>query len=121
MTVNPSTVQLQNKNIGKLKNDVVVTISGLSGYCVGLTLQYDTGAPNNQWVRNFGPRRRTRSRSRATRSGTELWTTGTHVALRQERKQHAAQAGQPGGDELMRTHIQSSSTAIAARSCRSRS
>ena len=79
MTVSPNTVQLQNKNIAKLKNDVLVTISGLSGYCVGLTLQYDTGAPNNQWVRNFGTSAPYTITLKGHPQGTELWATGTHV------------------------------------------
>jgi len=79
MTVTPSTVQLQNKNIAKLKNDVAVTISGLSGYCIGLTMQYDTGAPNNQWVRNFGTTAPYTIKLEGQPQGTELWATGTHV------------------------------------------
>ena len=79
MTVSPNPVQLQNKTMEKLKNDVTVTISGLSGYCVGLTLQYDTGAPNNQWVRNFGSAAPYTINLEGHPQGTELWVTGTHV------------------------------------------
>ena len=79
MTVSPGTVQLQNKNTAKLKNDVTVTISGISGYCVGLTLQYDTGAPNNQWVRNFPTSAPYTVTLEGQPHGTELWSTGTKV------------------------------------------
>jgi hypothetical protein len=70
---------LQNNNIAKLKTDVIVTISGISGYCVGLTLQYDTGAPNNQWVRNFPTTSPYTIKLEGQPAGTELWATGTHV------------------------------------------
>jgi hypothetical protein len=70
---------LQNKNVAKLKNDVTVTISGLSGYCVGLTLQYDTGAPNNQWVQSFTTSTPYTVTLKGHPSGTELWATGAHV------------------------------------------
>jgi hypothetical protein len=77
--VSPSTVQLQNKNIAKLKTDVTVTISGLSGYCVGLTLQYDTGAPNNQWVQSFSTTSPYTVTLKGQPQGTELWATGSHL------------------------------------------
>jgi hypothetical protein len=79
MTVDASPVQLKSSSPSKLKKDVVVTISGLSGYCVGLTLQYDTGAPNNQWVRNFGTSAPYTITLEGHPHGTELWVTGTHV------------------------------------------
>jgi hypothetical protein len=79
MSVTPSTVQLQNNTIAKLKNDVIVTIGGLSGYCVGITLQYDTGAPNNQWVRSFPTSAPYTITLEGQPHGTELWSTGTKV------------------------------------------
>jgi hypothetical protein len=79
MSVNPSAVELQNKNIAKLNKDVTVTIGGLSGYCVGITLQYDTGAPNNQWVRSFPTSAPYTITLEGQPHGTELWSTGTKV------------------------------------------
>jgi hypothetical protein len=79
MSVNPSAVELQNKNIAKLNKDVTVTIDGLSGYCVGITLQYDTGAPNNQWVRSFPTSAPYTITLEGQPHGTELWSTGTKV------------------------------------------
>ena len=72
-------MQLKTTSPAKLKSDVTVTISGLSGYCVGLTLQYDTGAPNNQWVRNFGTSAPYTITLEGHPKGTELWVAGTHV------------------------------------------
>lgn len=79
MTVSPNPVQLQNSGTAKLKKDVTVTIDGLAGYCVGLTLQYDTGAPNNQWVRNFPIAPPYTIVLEGHPQGTELWVPGAHV------------------------------------------
>jgi hypothetical protein len=79
MTVSPNPVQLQNNGTSKLKKDVTVTISGLSGYCVGLYLKYDTGAPNNQWIRGFPTSAPYTLELEGHPHGTELWVTGPHV------------------------------------------
>src|SRR5690606_14644435 len=54
VTASPSSANLQNKNSGKLSEDVYVLATVTGGYCVGLTLQYDSGAPNGQYVQSLG-------------------------------------------------------------------
>jgi prepilin-type N-terminal cleavage/methylation domain-containing protein len=77
ISVSPGVVNLQAKNTGKLKKDVEVTLSGVSGYCVGLTLQYVTGAPNGQYVQSFGDTAPYTVTLLGHPHGTELWSTGT--------------------------------------------
>jgi len=78
MTVSPSTVALWSKGTGKLKKNVSVSITVSSGYCVGLTLQYDTGAPNGQFIQNFGNAAPYDVTLYGHPQGTELWATGPH-------------------------------------------
>jgi hypothetical protein len=56
-----------------------VTITIVSGYCVGLSLRYDTGAPNSQYVRTFGTSGTVRSVTLPKHPSPELWTVGTHA------------------------------------------
>ena len=77
--VTPNVVALHTNGTGKLKKDVIVTISGLSGYCVGLTLQYVTGAPNGQYVQSFGTSAPYTVSLIGHPQGTELWTAGAKV------------------------------------------
>lgn len=77
--IEDSPVRLSANGSGKLKKDVVVTAVVQSGYCVGLTLQYDTGAPNGQYVQNLGDAAPYQVRLLAHPQGTELWSTGTKV------------------------------------------
>jgi prepilin-type N-terminal cleavage/methylation domain-containing protein len=77
VTATPGSVVLQNKNVGKLKTDVRVVATITGGYCIGLTLQYDTGAPNGQYVQNFGDAAPYDVVLLGHPHGTELWATGT--------------------------------------------
>jgi prepilin-type N-terminal cleavage/methylation domain-containing protein len=79
MTLSKNPVRLQNSNPGKLKDDVVVTITLGGGYCVGLTLQYDTGAPNGYYIQNFGDAPPFAVTLRGHPQGNELWSAGDHV------------------------------------------
>ena len=56
---------------------MTITITIVSGYCVGLALHYDTGAPNGQYVRNFSNTGTTRSITLPNHPSPELWSTGT--------------------------------------------
>ncbi len=78
MTVSPSTVTLSSNGTGKLKKNVSVGITVSSGYCVGLTLQYDTGAPNGQYIQNFGNAAPYGVTLYGHPQGTELWAAGPH-------------------------------------------
>lgn len=78
MSVSPSTVALTAKGTGKLKRNVRVSISIGSGYCVGLTLQYETGAPNGQYIQNFGTSPPYVVTLVGQPQGTELWAVGRH-------------------------------------------
>ncbi len=49
------------------------------GYCVGLTLQYDTGAPNGQYVLNLGDAPPYDQTLYGHPHGSELWSVGVHV------------------------------------------
>ena len=77
--IEDSPVQLSSNGSGKLKKDVKVTAIVQSGYCVGLTLQYDTGAPNGQYVQNLGDAAPYQVTLLGHPHGTELWSTGTKV------------------------------------------
>lgn len=79
VSVTPSSVRLQNKNVGKLKTDVSVVATVSGGYCIGLTLQYDTGAPNGQHVQNLGDAAPYDVTLLGQPHGTELWSTGTKL------------------------------------------
>lgn len=79
MSISPSsTVDLTGKGTGKLKHNVKITITLGSGYCVGLTLQYETGAPNGQYIQNFGDKAPYSVTLVGNPSGTELWAPGVH-------------------------------------------
>ncbi|MGH9133461.1 MAG: prepilin-type N-terminal cleavage/methylation domain-containing protein [Ilumatobacteraceae bacterium] len=78
MTLSHNPVKLQNSNPGKLKEDVDVTITLDGGYCVGLTLQYDTGAPNGDYIQNFGDVPPYEVVLRGHPQGSELWAAGAH-------------------------------------------
>ena len=71
-----TTVQLKKNNPDALTDPVNVTIT-LSGSCVGLALHYDTGAPNGQYVRNFGNTGSTRTVTLPNHPSPELWSAGT--------------------------------------------
>jgi prepilin-type N-terminal cleavage/methylation domain-containing protein len=79
ISVSPSTVGLKFNDPSKLKEDVEVEITLGGGYCVGLTLQYDTGAPNGQYVQNFGNTPPYVVILKGHPQGTELWSAGTHA------------------------------------------
>ena len=72
-----STVKLEKNNPDAISDPVDVTITIVSGYCVGLALHYDTGAPNGQYVRNFGDFGTTRSVTLPKHPSPELWSSGT--------------------------------------------
>lgn len=72
-----SSVALKKNNPDAISKDVEVSITILSGYCVGLSLNYDTGAPNGQYVRNFGSSGTTRSVTLQGHPSPELWSAGT--------------------------------------------
>jgi prepilin-type N-terminal cleavage/methylation domain-containing protein len=71
------TVQLKKNDPDALRNEVTMTITIVSGYCVGLALHYDTGAPNGQYVRSFSDAGTTRSITLPNHPSPELWSTGT--------------------------------------------
>jgi hypothetical protein len=71
-----TTVKLKKNNPDALTDSVVVTITPI-GSCVGLALHYDTGAPNGQYVRNFGNSGPTRSVTLPNHPSPELWSAGT--------------------------------------------
>jgi hypothetical protein len=73
-----TSVALKTVAPSRLSKDVIVAVSVASGYCVGLTLQYDSGGPNGQYIRNLGdaaPYTVTLEKP----PGTELWSLGPHV------------------------------------------
>ena len=70
-------MKLKHNNPDALTNTVTVTITIVGGYCVGLALHYDTGAPNGQYVRNFGDIGTTRTMTLPNHPSPELWSTGT--------------------------------------------
>jgi hypothetical protein len=72
-----STVALKKNDPDALTKSVDVTITIVSGYCVGLALHYDTGAPNGQYVRNFGTSGTTRTVTLPNHPSPELWSAGT--------------------------------------------
>jgi hypothetical protein len=74
-----SSVKLKKNNPDALEDTVDVTITIVSGYCVGLALHYDTGAPNGQYVRNFGDGGTTRSVTLPKHPSPELWSAGTKI------------------------------------------
>jgi prepilin-type N-terminal cleavage/methylation domain-containing protein len=75
----PNPVRLKSNPPSKLREDVTVTVTVTGGYCVGLTLQYDTGGPNGQYVQNLGPIAPYQVVLKGHPQGTELWTVGPHV------------------------------------------
>lgn len=80
VSVDPGTVKLKsNSSPSKLKDDVDVLVTVSGGYCVGLTLQYDTGAPSSQYVQNLGDVAPYDVTLLGHPHGTELWVTGTHT------------------------------------------
>lgn len=74
--VENSPVRLSANGTGKLKTDVVVTVVVESGYCVGLTLEYETNGPNAEHSQNLGDAAPYQVRLLSHPQGTELWTTG---------------------------------------------
>ena len=80
ISVNPGSVKQKfNSSPSKLGDDVDVLVTVSSGYCVGLTLQYDTGAPNSQYVQNLGNAAPYDITLYGHPHGTELWALGTHT------------------------------------------
>ena len=79
VTATPNPVQLKFNPPSKLKNDVTVTATVTGGYCIGLTLQYDTGGPNGQYIQNLGSSAPYQVVLKGHPQGTELWTVGPHV------------------------------------------
>ena len=71
-----TSVRLKKNNPDALTNTVDVTITLLSGSCVGLALHYDTGAPGGQYVRNFGNSGTTRTVTLPSHPSSELWSVG---------------------------------------------
>ncbi len=78
MELSDDSVPLKKTPIGKLAKDVVVTITIASGYCVGLTLQYETDGSNEEYVQNFGQSAPYTVTLEGHPKGTELWGLGTH-------------------------------------------
>lgn len=72
-----SSVALKKNNPDSIARDVDVTITIVGGYCVGLALHYDTGAPNGQYVRNFGDIGTTRTVTLPGHPSPELWSAGS--------------------------------------------
>jgi Tfp pilus assembly protein PilV len=77
MTVSPASMALKGNDPSALDADVTVEITIDSGYCVGLTLQYDTQGPGSQYVQNFGSTALFIITLRGT--GAEKWSLGSHV------------------------------------------
>jgi hypothetical protein len=77
MTVSPSTMALKGNDPSALDADVTVEITIASGYCVGLTLQYDSRGPGSQYVQNFGATAPFIITLDST--GSEKWSLGSHV------------------------------------------
>jgi hypothetical protein len=70
---------LQNQTQNRLKSNVVVSVTEGGGYCVGLTLQYETGGSNGQHLQNLiGDSPHTLTLL-GQPNGNENWTTGSHV------------------------------------------
>ena len=78
MTLSDDSVRLKKTPIGKLGTDVIVTITIASGYCVGLTLQYETDGSNGEYVQNFGESAPYTVTLEGHPKGTELWGLGAH-------------------------------------------
>ena len=76
MALSDDSVSLKKTPIGKLENDVIVTITIASGYCVGLTLQYETDGSNQEYVQNFGESAPYTVTLEGHPKGTELWGLG---------------------------------------------
>jgi prepilin-type N-terminal cleavage/methylation domain-containing protein len=74
-----TSVPVKKNDPDSLSAEVTVTITIVSGYCVGLSLRYDTGAPNSQYVRTFGTSGTVRSVTLPKHPSPELWTVGTHA------------------------------------------
>lgn len=74
-----SSMSVKKNNPDALDKAVTVTITIVSGYCVGLSLRYDTGAPNSQYVRPFGDSGTTRSVVLPNHPSPELWAVGPHT------------------------------------------
>jgi hypothetical protein len=76
MTMSRTSVALKSKSgPGLLSNDVVVTIT-YTGPCLGLTLNYDTGASNGLLIQNFSLSAPYRVTLVGHPKGTEMWTAG---------------------------------------------
>jgi prepilin-type N-terminal cleavage/methylation domain-containing protein len=73
-----TSVGLKKNNPDALASTVDVSITIVSGYCVGLALNYDTGAPNGQYVRNFGTSGTMRTVTLPKNPSPELWAAGPH-------------------------------------------
>jgi prepilin-type N-terminal cleavage/methylation domain-containing protein len=76
-----STVSLKKNDPDALTNEVTVTITIVSGYCSGLSLNYDTGAPNGKYIRNFPTSGTTRSVTLPNHPSPELWSSGTKTLV----------------------------------------
>lgn len=72
-------VKNTNSNPDALEQEVTVTITIVSGYCVGLNLRYDTGGPNTQSPRTFSDTGTTRSITLPKHNSPELWSVGPHL------------------------------------------
>jgi hypothetical protein len=77
MPVSPSSIALKGNDPSALDADVTVEIAIASGYCVGLTLQYDSGGSGSQYVQNFGETGPFIVTLEST--GAEKWSLGSHV------------------------------------------
>ena len=78
MELSDDSMPLKKTPIGKLQSDVIVEITITSGYCVGLTLQYETDGSNEEYVQNFGESAPYTVTLEGHPKGTELWGLGAH-------------------------------------------
>ena len=78
MELSADSMPLKKTPIGKLENDVIVTITIAGGYCVGLTLQYESDGSNEEYIKNFGESAPYTVTLEGHPRGTELWGLGAH-------------------------------------------
>lgn len=78
-TLSQTSVPVKKNDPDALDKEITVTITIVSGYCVGLSLRYITGAPNGQYVRTFSDSGTTRSVVLPNHPSPELWAVGPRV------------------------------------------
>jgi hypothetical protein len=79
ITMSDTSMPLKFAAPSNLKKDVTVAITVASGYCVGLSLQYDSGGPNALFIQGFGTAAPYIVTLDGHPHGTELWSLGVHV------------------------------------------